>query len=277
MRPPTHAHSARLYARNAGDLFGIEHLVEIVSVYVSARCCPSVGHSLLTCWVGGRSCRYHESQFKVTIVLRMDLSDPMATVVPSLDAAVLRVLQGTSAPLTGAEIHRLSRRGSYAGVQKVLARLCDQGVVRRQSAGRVGQYKGNRSHLAWPAVELLAGISSSLVLQIRQEIAMWKVSPVSALLYGSAARSDGNVESDIDIWLLSNHLDPTMEEVWQDQAFALSVDIQDWTGNHASILESRVEELGAMVKQGVPILESLQRDGILLAGLGLRDLLRSVR
>jgi len=35
--------------------------------------------------------------------------------------------------------------------------------------------------------------------------------------------------------------------------------------------------LGAMVKQGVPILESLQRDGILLAGLGLRDLLRSVR
>ena len=27
-----HAHSARLYTRNAGDLVGIEHLVEIVSV-----------------------------------------------------------------------------------------------------------------------------------------------------------------------------------------------------------------------------------------------------
>jgi toxin FitB len=27
-----HAHSARLYTRNAGDLIGIEHLIEIVSV-----------------------------------------------------------------------------------------------------------------------------------------------------------------------------------------------------------------------------------------------------
>jgi hypothetical protein len=27
-----HAHSARLYTRNAGDLAGIEHLIEIVPV-----------------------------------------------------------------------------------------------------------------------------------------------------------------------------------------------------------------------------------------------------
>lgn len=99
------------------------------------------------------------------------LSDSMATVVPSPDVAVLRVLHGTVASLTGAEIHRLFRKGGYAGVQKVLARSCDQRAVRRQAAGRVEQYPGNRHHLAWPAVELLARISEFLVMKIDQEIA----------------------------------------------------------------------------------------------------------
>jgi len=207
----------------------------------------------------------------------VNLSDPMSAVVPSLDAAVLRVLRGTNAPLTGAEIHRLSRRGSYAGVQKVLNRLCEQGIVRRQSAGRVGQFIGNRAHLAWPAVEILADVSESLIARIRQEISAWKIAPLAAFLYGSAARGDGNVGSDVDIWLVRNQLNPEMNQLWEDQSFGLSAHTCDWTGNQASILESSVEDVAGMATAKVPILEEIRRDAVPLAGLDLSELLRSAR
>ncbi len=214
---------------------------------------------------------------EVTIVRDVNLSDPMSAVVPSLDAAVLRVLRGTNAPLTGAEIHRLSRWGSYAGVQKVLNRLCEQGIVRRQSAGRVGQFIGNRAHLAWPAVEILAGLSESLIARIRREISTWKIAPVAAFLFGSAARGDGNLGSDVDIWLVRRQLNPEMNPLWEDQSFVLSAHILDWTGNHASILESPVDDVAGMATAKAPILDELRRDAVALAGLELSELLRSVR
>lgn len=207
----------------------------------------------------------------------MDLSDPMSSVVPSLDAAVLRVLNGTIAPLTGAEIHRLCRRGSYAGVQKVLSRLCDQGLARRSSAGRVGQYVGNRAHLAWPAVELLADISNSLLIKIASDVASWRISPLAAFLFGSAARGDGDPDSDIDIWLVRPAVDEGLGEEWNDQSFRLSATIRDWTGNSASILESSLEDVGSMNRQKVPFLDELGRDGIALTGTSLSELLRAAR
>jgi predicted nucleotidyltransferase len=207
----------------------------------------------------------------------MDLSDPMSSVVPSLDGAVLRVLNGTIAPLSGSEIHRLCRRGSYAGVQKVLGRLCDQGLVRRNSAGRVGQFVGNRAHLAWPAVEILVNISNSLVERISNEIASWRVSPVAAFLFGSTARGDGDQESDIDVWLVSHAVEGALVEQWDDQSFHLSVEIRDWTGNSASILESSLDDVTSMVRDKVPFLDELRRDGIALTGMSLRELLRAAR
>ena len=59
----------------------------------------------------------------------MDLSFPLATIAPTLDAGVLQVLAATTAGCSAAEVHRRLGRGSDEGVRKVLARLVEQGVV----------------------------------------------------------------------------------------------------------------------------------------------------
>jgi hypothetical protein len=64
----------------------------------------------------------------------MDLSRPVASGVPFLDGDVLMVLVGTTHPLTGRELSRLVRRGSWSGVRRVMHRFVDQGLVTSQEA-----------------------------------------------------------------------------------------------------------------------------------------------
>lgn len=78
----------------------------------------------------------------------VDVSLPMASVIPSLDGPVLSALAGTTAPLTLTHVHRLAGRGSLAGVRRVLLHLADVGLVHQVPGGFVL----NRAHLAAPAV-----------------------------------------------------------------------------------------------------------------------------
>src|ERR1035437_3462256 len=88
----------------------------------------------------------------------MDVSHPIRSVIPTLDAPVLEVLAGTTRGLSGREIHRLSSSGSLTGIQLVLARMVNQGLVTAEEHTSVTLYVANREHLAWPAIEQLAGI-----------------------------------------------------------------------------------------------------------------------
>jgi hypothetical protein len=77
----------------------------------------------------------------------MDLSLPLATVAPSLDAEVLTVLARTTAPLSGRRVGALARRGSHQGVQRVLNRLVEHGLVLAEPASPAILYRLNRDHV----------------------------------------------------------------------------------------------------------------------------------
>ena len=132
----------------------------------------------------------------------MDLSRPYSAVAPTLDLDVLTVLAGTTGELTGRDVARLARRGSQRGVQRVLDRLVQHGLVSTRTAGRARMYRLNRDHLAAPAVELVADMRGELIARLRELIRAWRIPPERAFLFGSAARGDGDTESDIDILLV---------------------------------------------------------------------------
>jgi len=188
----------------------------------------------------------------------MDVSAPYETVVPSLDGAVLEVLARAGKPITGRQVQRLARRGSIPGVAAVLVRLTETGIVTAERAGSAILYEANRDHLAWPAVETLVGIRSVLLERLAGLVGSWDRQPKQATLYGSAARSDGDTSSDIDILIVHRDDAPPSEADVDD----LRSTVHRWTGNHAQIVVVSESAWQTMADDMDPLVDSVRRDGI---------------
>jgi predicted nucleotidyltransferase len=196
----------------------------------------------------------------------MDVAHPYTTICPTLDSGVLSVLAGTTRALTGREIARLLDRPSHSGVLDALNRLTQQGLVDRQEAGRALLFTLNREHLAAPAAEVLAGMRSELLNRLRIAIGSWEIAPVHVSLFGSAARGEGDAESDIDLFIVRPEGVGEEHERWRAQLDLLAQQLERWTGNRAGIAETGEAEVSRLRADGRPIVDELRSDAITLAG-----------
>ncbi|TDO49399.1 putative nucleotidyltransferase [Kribbella sp. VKM Ac-2527] len=202
----------------------------------------------------------------------MDLSQPIRTVIPSLDGPVLAVLVRTSQALTGRRVHQLAGTGSEPGVRKVLRRLSETGLVTAVEAGGSTLYTLNRQHVAAPVVEQLVNLRQFMIDRLREEFRQWRLAPVHASLFGSAARGDGGPASDIDILLIHDQDPAYPPALWVDQVSDLAELVYRWTGNHAQMYELGLEQLDEHIVAGEEIVQEWVRDAITLAGLDFRQL-----
>jgi predicted nucleotidyltransferase len=186
----------------------------------------------------------------------MDVSMPITTVVPSLNGPVLAALAATAGPMGLGEVHERAGRGSKSGVRSVLLRMVDDGLVLEVPGG----YALNRDHLAAPAVELLASLHGELTNRIRAEVAEWPIAPTLIGLFGSAARRDGDANSDIDVLVVSD--DPELDE----RVDALAEQIRRWTGNRAQVIGRSPKEIGRLRRAKEPILAEWTRDLVVIEG-----------
>lgn len=207
----------------------------------------------------------------------MDMANPQAAVTPTLDGPVLSALAGSTRPLTGRALARLLPRGSQKGVQLVLNRLTEQGLVIRQEAGRAALYELNRAHVAAPAAEALARIRPELFDRLRNAFESWRPRAHHASMFGSAARGDGDTSSDVDLLVVRPKGTPEDHPTWRNQLDRLARDVLLWTGNHAGVIEISVKDLKRLRADRPAVVAELERDGIDLAGRKLSGLLKAVR
>jgi hypothetical protein len=100
---------------------------------------------------------------------------------------------------------------------------------------------------------------------------------VRASLFGSAARADGGLDSDIDLFLVRRSGVDAEDPVWSRQLADLSSEVMVSTGNTAGIIDFAENDIQQLLADTPPVLWELRRNGIDLAGTPLRELLRSVR
>jgi predicted nucleotidyltransferase len=205
----------------------------------------------------------------------MDVSQPYTAICPTLDSEVLAVLAGTTRPLTGREVARLTGRTSHRGVAEVLTRLVEHGLVQRQEAGRALLFTLNREHLAAPAVEVLAGMRAELIRRIRDLVSAWKMEATHVSIFGSTARGDGGTQSDIDLFVVRPDAVSDDDPQWRKQLDDLAESIERWTGNRASIAETAGSEIERLLKQDRSIVAELRTDAISVSGADISALLDS--
>jgi predicted nucleotidyltransferase len=202
----------------------------------------------------------------------MNVSRAYSAVAPTVEGDVLIVLAGTTQPLTGRRVARLAKRGSVAAAAKALDRLVRQGLVLRQEAPPASLYTLNRQHVGAPAVEALALIRTELLNRLRHAFSTWSIPPVHASLFGSAARQDGDIDSDIDIFLVRPPDVGAEDTTWSEQLQDIGDAVYIWTGNHAVIIDFAEQDIAQLSDENPLVLQDLRRDGIDLAGTPLREL-----
>ena len=204
----------------------------------------------------------------------MDLSRPMSMVAPSLDGPVLEVLARTSRLLSGRQVHQLAGVGSEGGVRRVLVRLASTGLVHVHDAGNSQLYSLNRRHLAAESIVRLTDLREIFIEVLITTLAEWPAPPIHASLFGSTARGDGDIDSDVDILLVRpSGLDESDPE-WHVQTAELPEYVMDLTGNHTQLYDIDVAGLAEHLTAEEPIVAEWRRDAITLFG---PDLITTIR
>jgi predicted nucleotidyltransferase len=197
--------------------------------------------------------------------------------------------------MTVGEVAALTPRGSEIGVRRSLARLVEQGIVRATEMGRNRVHELNREHVAAPIAEALAGLRLALWKRFRSTLGAWNPKPTYGCVFGSAARGDGDVRSDIDLLLVrapvAGETDPrrgspslagvvagSVSEViavqltsrqaskWARQVEQMHELVPAWTGNPLQVVEMSTFEWADHCRRRTPLFSEIDRDAIQVAG-----------
>jgi predicted nucleotidyltransferase len=197
----------------------------------------------------------------------MDVSNPIADVVPSAHGPVLGVLASTTAPLTGRAIAELTRpRVSQPRVARILNELTEAGLVDRTPAGAASLFLLNREHIAAGPVEALVSLRQQLWSRIAEHAGGWAKPPDGVVVFGSAARAEGGTASDIDLLVIRPANVDVDDPDWHANVTALAARITRWTGNPCEILDRSDDELRVMAAAGERLLAEIRRDGRAVVG-----------
>lgn len=134
---------------------------------------------------------------------------------------------------------------------------------------------GNDGRVLYRAVRATLDAKDALIRDLRKNLDQWTPVPISGVLFGSAARHDGGIESDIDLLLIrpSSMGHSTLEREWARQVHALRGHVFRWTGNHLQIVDWTESALRRHRARGEALIDGILRDGITIAGTSLLGLL----
>ncbi len=195
----------------------------------------------------------------------MDVSKPYDTIVLSVSGDVLRQLSLSTKPRTGSDLANDTGR-ARTRVQEVLDRLVEHGLVDREEAGGALLHKLNQDHILSEPLALIFDTRNRLVSALKELIDSWKIHPIHISLFGSAARGDGDTESDIDIFIVRPADTDYDDETWRNQLDSFADSVRRLTGNHAGIAEVGEDEISRLVTKSPSTVQDIRDDGIVLFG-----------
>lgn len=205
----------------------------------------------------------------------MNLSKPLNSLIPTLEADVLTVLAGAKGSFTGRQVHSIVSGSSESGVRNALKRLSRQGIVTQTPVGAADHYSLNPEHMMTKYIKSIVNLRTEFLKLIGEEVSAWEIAPVCAAIFGSSARGDMLPESDIDIFIVRSKSIDFGLNLWREQCASLSSRIGSWTGNDAQIFELDEKGIQQELTSKDGVIFSIIDQGIIFYGPS--DFLRALR
>jgi predicted nucleotidyltransferase len=196
---------------------------------------------------------------------------PVQSVIPGVQGRILAVLANATAGLSVRSIARLSGV-SLAQTSRVLPRLVELGIVTREEIPPSSIFRLAPEHVASQAVMALSRARGSFLDQLGDAAQEMSPRPVGVVLFGSLARGDAGLDSDIDVVIIRP--DGVAED---DEAWGMAIDqFRDrgrrLSGHRVEVLELSRAEIAERLRSPGELWASVRREGILIAGSPLQDL-----
>lgn len=209
----------------------------------------------------------HESLQRIR---RVNLAEPHDLVMPRATAQVLKVLIGADSAFSIRQVARIAGI-TVPQALRVVNHESERGLVLVEQVGRSRMCRFNRDHLAANSVVELMSLRERMIRAVGDEIASWKIMPLHSSLFGSAARGDGGVDSDLDVLIVRPWEESTPQ--WDEQKYSSGLRLKRKIGNDISWFDVSLGELKTAKKASESIFLQWKKEGILLTGLPLLDLL----
>ncbi len=206
----------------------------------------------------------------------VDLAEPGLAFSGSLTMPVLRALDGRSLPASAAQIARTVVEGTPAGIRRSLERLSQHGICNREQLGGRSLYSLNYEHVLYQAVRAALEANDLFVKRLRDTLSSWEPHPVAGVLFGSAARRGGDIESDIDVLLIRPKMSSTVRKrSWAPQVHDLRTQVHSWSGNHLQALDWTESSLRRFAARREALIDEIRREGVTLYGRSVSELLKT--
>ena len=201
----------------------------------------------------------------------MDFVRPVEAIVPGVQGRVLSVLAETTADLNMRTIARLADV-SLSQASRVLAPLVELGAVERRDVPPSSLFRLVHQHVAVGPLLALARSRDALIGEMGRIASGLPVPPLSTIVFGSFARGEADIESDIDTVLVRPAGVDESDELWSESVEQWRASVHRASGNRVEVLEVGVGEVAALLNSRRQVWRDIRRDGLVVQGLSLAEL-----
>jgi predicted nucleotidyltransferase len=146
------------------------------------------------------------------------------------------------------------------------------GIVERRDVPPAALFRVVPEHVAVRAMMELSRARDVVVGELGRLAAMLSAPPVSVIVFGSLARGDAGVESDIDVVVVRPAAVGEESEAWRREIEGWRQKVGRLSGNAVEIVEVGEGEIGRLLRSRRPMWRDVMRDGVVVYGAPLAEL-----
>lgn len=157
----------------------------------------------------------------------------------------------------------------------MLPGLVELGVVERHEVPPASLFRLVTEHVAARALLGLARSGDAVMVEVGEITRRLPQPPASVIVFGSFARRQAGIDSDIDVVVVRPSGVSEDDDGWSESMEQWRSEVRRLTGNPVDVLEISVEEAAERLASGATVWADIRRDGQVVHGLSVEELLRS--